>query len=483
MTTAPSTRPSTRPTGTPHPVALDPIAPEAGEPEAGEPEAGEPDRVEAELARFPVLAEVPGLEAALEAARRIDRLTARLIEELMTLQEHELAERATGVALEQWLAIVGRRTGADRRMLLTAGDTLRRLPSLRDAFLVDGTVSWAQTRAVVLRVHRLPRHLDDAVDHQLARAIAAGLDTDPDALVHRVGWIALELDPSEPSEAQRRAEDGEFLALQPRLDGSGGRVFGDFGPVGFATLDAALSGPPAAGSGPTRDGFGRRPDEDRSRASADATGRRRAARLLELCEGAVPASGGATDDGAGRPQLLVRVDLSTLLDRDQLPAELLTTLTGGRMWASAQTVRDLIAARGADLRSVILDDTGAVVGVGRSQRLAPGWLRDALLARHDTCSAPGCRTAARVCDADHAHPWHPVAGTDAPPGRTDVDELAPLCRTDNGTKERDGWRATQHPDGSRTWHHPRTGLTTRTVPARWRPPPRPDITERATAPP
>jgi hypothetical protein len=63
MTTAPSTRPSTRPTGTPHPVALDPIAPEAGEPEAGE-----PDRVEAELARFPVLAEVPGLEAALEAA-------------------------------------------------------------------------------------------------------------------------------------------------------------------------------------------------------------------------------------------------------------------------------------------------------------------------------------------------------------------------------------------------------------------------------
>jgi site-specific recombinase XerD len=57
----------------------------------------------------------------------------------------------------------------------------------------------------------------------------------------------------------------------------------------------------------------------------------------------------------------VRVSLATLLDRDQTPATLLTHLTGGRMWVDATTARRLVEERGADLRSVVLDDTGAVV--------------------------------------------------------------------------------------------------------------------------
>jgi hypothetical protein len=136
---------------------------------------------------------------------------------------------------------------------------------------------------------------------------------------------------------------------------------------------------------------------------------------------------GPTPSKPGR-SLLVRVELATLLDRSALPATLLTTLTGGRMWVDAPTARRLADEREVDLRLVVVDDTGAVVGVGRKQRYAPGWLRDATLALHDTCSAPGCRVAARVCQVDHARPWTPR--TDRGPGRTDIDQLAPLCGTD-----------------------------------------------------
>ena len=146
------------------------------------------------------------------------------------------------------------------------------------------------------------------------------------------------------------------------------------------------------------------------------------------------------------PTVLCRVELSTLLGRDALPAQLLTTLAGGRMHVTSETAKKIADRYGADLRMVLLDD-GHVVGVGRRRYQPPGWLRDATLALHDVCTEPGCLTAARNCDTDHATPYSD------PTGRTDIDQLAPLCPTANHTKERDGWTADQTPDGTRTWHH------------------------------
>ena len=119
----------------------------------------------------------------------------------------------------------------------------------------------------------------------------------------------------------------------------------------------------------------------------------------------------------------------------------------------------------------MVDDTGHVVGVGRQTRIPPGWLADAVLAVHDTCTEPGCTTAALACDLDHARPWHP-ARPDQTPGRTDIDNLAPLCRPANRTKETDGWTAIQTADGRRTWRHERTGLQIRTLPTTTPPRPR-----------
>jgi hypothetical protein len=138
------------------------------------------------------------------------------------------------------------------------------------------------------------------------------------------------------------------------------------------------------------------------------------------------------------------------------------------MYLNAAAARRLIDQRGADLRTTILDDTGQVVGIGRRHRVPPGWLTDGLLALHDTCSEPGCTTAALSCQTDHARPWHPARPGDLP-GRTDVDNLAPLCTSANRTKETDGWTCTQTADGTRTWRHQRSGLTATTIPTGTRP--------------
>ena len=357
--------------------------------------------------------------------------------------------------------------------------------------------AWAQTRTVALQVERLPARFDEAIDDAVARTIEACQGSDPDVVTSTVSRavrsIELAAAPTTPAPAPQRSE--EFLAIQPRLDGSGGSIYGEFDGLSLATIDAALTPTPEQVRAARQDGG----QHGGAPAQRGVQARGRGRRLVELCDASL--AGGHTGgheggtehaDTAGhtaaegppsgsRPQLLVRVELSSLLGDDPLPGELLTRLTGGRLWADAATVRRLVETRGADLRTIILDDRGAVVGVGRRTRVPTGWLRDAALALHDTCSGPGCQRPARDCDLDHADPWHPTQpGT--PGGRTDIDQLAPLCRTHNRTKETVGWQVTQTADGSRTWHHPATGLTTTTRPATWQPPrpPPQDIPSRGT---
>jgi hypothetical protein len=211
---------------------------------------------------------------------------------------------------------------------------------------------------------------------------------------------------------------------------------------------------------------------------------------IDTADAAATANAGS--DRAARPRssldvalppvkLLARVELDRLLDGDRAPAELVTRLVGGQLRLSSDAARRLLDARGVELRTIVVDH-GTVVGVGRQTRVPPGWLRDAAQAVHDTCTAPLCDRPARSCDLDHAVPWHPHRPGD-PSGRTDVDQLGPLCGDTNQQKEAGGWRATQTGDGRRTWTHPRTGLTITTVPATWRPPGTDPPTRRATGPP
>jgi hypothetical protein len=476
---------------------------------------------------LPVLAELPELAGLLEDLVAVDRLLARALDTLLLLEDSGQAERVTGVGVGQWLAIVARRTGADVRMLRCAVRACRRLPALYTGFR-DGQLSWAQLRVVALKVERAPQHTDLALDAKVADAIDTCRDSDPDTLARMVGWAIAELaDPPDPADKPPAPALGEgFLHLQPRLDGTGGSVFGDLDAYGFALLDAATAPTHPPTTGPTRTGFAGPTDPDQAAHAATTLGRQRLARLLDhlahrcpdtgepsdrnggtntdgtgaadgtgdrtdgtrdgtpgapaaatdTAHATEPAAGSAEGAGGREParrsadvKLLLRAELDTLLGVTHLPAQLLTTLTGGAMHLDAQTARRLADA-GAEIR-LIVTDQGRIVGVGRQSRVPPGWLRDATLALHDTCTAPGCDRAALTAHTDHAIPWD--AG-----GHTDIGNCGPLCAHDNHHKERAGWKATGQPDGTRHWHHPRSGLKTTTHPTTRRPPPRPSSPSR-----
>ena len=424
---------------------------------------------------LPVLAEVPELAGLLEDLTAVDRLMVGIIDVLILAEDTSLSEATTGLPLERWLAGLAGRTRSDRNMLHTAAQACRRLPGVHGAFRA-GRISWAQLRTLALRIQRLPREHDQAIDDQLVRAIdLAGERPDPDSLLHIVSQVLAAHDRPAGDGQPDQAPEVDFLALQPRLDGSGGTLYGDFGPAGFAAIDTRLA--PDTPNGPARDGFGQDADPDRGEATGRQLAQSRAAKLIELCTTHPDSDGRRVPTPAS---YLVRVDAETLLrlapDR---AARLLTTTTGGTMWLDADTARTLADTHGTTLRLVI-HNQGRVVGVGRATQRVPGWLTETTLAIHDTCTAPGCKVAARICDTDHATP----VSADGP---TDIDNLAPLCATDNRAKEPHGWHCHQHPDNRRTWTHKPTGLTTTTIPATWHPPDDgrapPDAHEDGRAPP
>jgi hypothetical protein len=457
---------------------------------------------------LPVLAELPELAAVLDALVSADE---RLLDAVLTLSRllgSGEVERTTGVGVEQWLGIVARQTRMDRRLLLRLCRLLDRFPTLKAA-VAARQVSFAQLRGLGLALRAAPTSIDGELDAFLARLLPEVQGAAPDVVVDQVARAIDELAPEVLDAAERGLD--RHLYLQPNLDRTGGRFSGETDAIGLALLDEATAPTRAQLDHPGGQGGARHDnllgrlahtcdpdhpsvdaagwDAAAARGDADAT-----ADLPPDATDVLPADLAATA-GAGTAvrapstldvvlppvKLLARVELDRLLDGDRMPAELVTRLVGGRLRLASDAARRLLDARGVELRTIVVDHS-TVVGVGRHTRVPPGWLTDAAQAVHDTCTAPWCDRPARSCELDHAIPWHPHRPDD-PAGRTDIDELGPLCGGTNRDKEAAGWHVTQTADGRRTWTHPRTGLTITTVPTTWRPPGTDPPHRRGTGPP
>jgi hypothetical protein len=481
--------------------------------------------------RLPVLAEVPDLADALTDLAVADAAVRRAVIALGRLDEALEVEKVTGVGLEHWLALACRQSRLDRRTLLRTARWTRRLPAFAEG-IETGALSWAQARTLTLVLRDLPAGHDRQADQLLGQLVATlPDDADPDAIADQLRRAFFrwrdELTPDHDP------VPGNRLTIQPRLDGTGGTFHGDADAIGLAILDDAtaprrdqldhpggVAGARADnllarllhhcpdqpdGRGAGRDPAGQdpanrdSPGEDpanRDPAGEHPAGQDPGTRHLDSLQpndlaakdedgraaGGLAAGGPAADGAAAAEPtigplppvvLLARLDLDTALDTGRFPLELLTRLLGGRLQVTTAAARRLLDTHGTRLRTVLVDN-GTVVGVGRATRIPPGWLTDALLAIHDTCTGPVCDRPARGSDVDHARPWWPV--DDRPGGTTDLDDLGPLCADTNRAKETAGWRAQQAPDGLRRWRHPHTGLTTTSVPSTWRPPPGPPAT-------
>jgi len=436
------------------------------------------------------------LAELLDRVAHIDRLQAEIVGLVGRLQVSGEDVEQTGLPAELWLTVEGRMASSDRRMLGSVAEHLGRLPATAREFACGG-LSWSQCRTIIMMLirHRVRSDEWEAVDAAIADAVGRAAADDPDEVLRLIDdWLWRrhpdKLEADEADQSQRR-----YLALQPRLDGLGGRFHGETDAPGLALLETATRPSPDQLATPDPDpGPDRERDRDGDRVDGltpvGRAGRARHDNLMARLAATghhrqtdpdTSANHGDTQSGSRLPDpsVLVTIDYDTLVGLSNSYAQLLAGLAGGRLKVSAPTARRLVGD-GFDGRLIVLDTTGQVLGVGRRRRQPPGWLRDALAARDTTCSFPGCRTAGVVCQADHATPW--IAG-----GATDINNLALVCGPHNRAKEPDGWKAVGHPDGSRTWQHPRTGLTARTGPATLRlpehPPDRPPTSPTGHDPP
>ncbi|HEX9767180.1 MAG TPA: DUF222 domain-containing protein [Nitriliruptorales bacterium] len=402
------------------------------------------------------------LSRALRLVDHIDRKHAELVDVTTDLLLTGEAEQRTGLPLDTFLSATGRMTGSDRRMLQVAAETLCQLPNTRRLFDTR-TLSWSQVRAIICAAikAKLAGQAWEAADQMIAALAHDCAACEPDELVRRFDrWLWQRLEAADVERDERAAARGRYLAIQPQLDGTAGRFWGQTDAVGLALLDGRTA--------PRPDQL----DDEDELTPIGRVGRARHDNLMAALTGCAGASASRpaaeawpgliadtaaehTTGPAGRPTLLLTATLEQLLDTGSHTTQLLTTLTGGRLRVSTTTARQLLH-EGFDTRLTILDDVGQVIGVGHKTRIPPGWLRDALAVRDRSCTHPGCQRAGLTCQADHAQPW--------PAGPTDADNLALVCGPHNRSKEPDGWKVTGHPDGTRTWHHPRAGLTIRTLP-------------------
>jgi len=95
-----------------------------------------------------------------------------------------------------------------------------------------------------------------------------------------------------------------------------------------------------------------------------------------------------------------------------------------------------------ELTAIIVNDNGAPLNLGRTQRLVSLQQRRALIARDHGCAFPGCGRPASWTEAHHILHW--ING-----GATDLANLVLLCRAHHRTVHHDGWviimGADQHP--------------------------------------
>jgi hypothetical protein len=113
--------------------------------------------------------------------------------------------------------------------------------------------------------------------------------------------------------------------------------------------------------------------------------------------------------GAERCQVMLHVGIGTLQNRCDLD---------GKHWISAKTAKRLSCD--ASLVTVLENDKGQVLNIGRRARTVPPSIKRALDLRDKTCRVPGCCNT-RYLDAHHIQHW-------SDGGETSLDNLVHLCR-------------------------------------------------------
>jgi hypothetical protein len=311
------------------------------------------------------------------------------------------------------------------------------------AALTAGELSPAHASVIAHGSHDLPDHLRLDAEPVL---VAAASRLDPPRLRQAVAHLRLVADPEGEHDQAERRHQRRGVWVAATWEGMVA-INGLLDPEAGQTLLAAL------------DPLARPTDAEDPRSG----GQRTADALTELARrnleaGRLPQTGGV------RPQLLVTVDLDSLLGRpgsvggdlggngpldpegcrrlacDGAITRVVVTRQPDQRHARPEGLARLLQAAMAGLPAVLGGAPSQPLDLGRATRVIQPAQRAALAVRDSGCVFPDCDRPLAWCEGHHLVHW--LHG-----GPTDLANLALLCRAHHRAVHEGGWRLTRDPDG------------------------------------
>ena len=355
----------------------------------------------------------------LRAQNRLDAQAARSVREgeLTQASEHDGLK-----TMQSWLRGHARLSPKAAHRLVRNGRALEHLPAVAAAF-ADGRVT-AEQVAVIAPVTK-PEHVTAAAQQGVDLAevdalLAQTAETRAYAQLGQVVHHYLErLDPDGPEPDP--TEERELVWARRPDGGMDGRFHFDAvaGDKFQAAVESLLQAGRCAGDSRTR-------------------GQRQADALIQLCDNAL-ASGELPITRTVKPHVFARIDLDDLVD-SSTGAGVAHTQYGTVI--SAARARWLACDGG--ISRIVFGPDGAILDLGRTQRVANPYLRRAVELRDGGCVFAGCDAPAWWCDVHHLVHW-------AFGGETSQENSALLCERHH-TKVHHGFRIERQPHGRwRTW--------------------------------
>ena len=376
------------------------------------------------------------VQRAREVATAVSAAEADLAATLAEIERRDLHSAWECSSVERFAGWHCQVAPGRARRLAEVGRDLTRMPVLAEA-VADGTLSFDKA-ATVVRVAdpdteqalvELAVHATVGQTQRLCRAWrrvdAEESDADRDAVAPggSPGRVVVVRD-EDGVELRARFDHVEGALVLAGLDAAAAAV--------RAEREQAAPVDPRSASGARPASVDEVPVERRDRSEWRAEG------FLRLAETRLATDEEGLQPSGFRTQVVLHVGVDDLLDDEG-------ATSGAELEPAGARVRREVArwfACDAGLLTVVEDDHGDPLHLGRRTSTVSPTQRRAVHARHRTCSFPGC--AATVVQIHHVH--HRAHG-----GHDDVENYVPECRYHHGLVHRRHLVVTR--DGDGTVHH------------------------------
>ncbi len=366
-----------------------------------------------------LLADIKRLRAYLDRqSAHITALAAATVRDNGEADTAEMIRNSTGCS-----------AGEAKRRATTA-DQLADMAATSSA-LGDGDITGDHADALARTRAETSDDLRDAFTRDEAELVDRAKNETPEQFRRSLRTWTQRNSPDDGIDEAEKQRSRTRLSLTKGRDGMG-LVRGELDPESFEAVSRAIGDIANEIFHGTK--AGHRPDQHHS------NGRLLAQALVELCRRGSGAS--AADGRRARATVIVSMTLDELLGR--LHAGGVSTRLADGTTIPAETARRL--ACDADLIPVVFGGAGQVLDVGRSRRLASGAQRAALRLLYPGCAIEWCDKPFDWCDIHHLHPWE--AG-----GRTDLDNLVPLCSKHHHLVHEGGWMTERQANGTHRFRH------------------------------